>query len=82
MDAKNTAIFAAILECRSMTVIQHTVEDTLSKPIDSEDRDLFEQIQKLNSLDQIWIICHHRLANWHLYTASQIRQFLIRKAKQ
>ena len=80
MEARNTDVFAAILETRSLTVIHYTVEDELKIPMDSEDRALFEQIQNLKSLDEIWIICHNRIAAWHHKCASAIRQF--QKAKK
>jgi hypothetical protein len=76
MEARNTAVFAAILETRSIMVIHYTVEGELKIPMDSEDRALFEQIQDLNSLDEIYIICHNRIAAWHHKCASAIRQFL------
>lgn len=76
MEAHNTAIFAAILETRSLTVIHYTIEDELPKTSDVEDRALMTQIQGLNSLDEIWIICHNRISNWHLYCAGAIRKFL------
>jgi hypothetical protein len=76
MEARNTAIFSAILEARSLTVIHYTIDDELPRTSDVEDRVLFEQIKGLNSLDEIWIICHNRIAAWHHKCASAIRQFL------
>jgi hypothetical protein len=76
MEARNTAIFAAILETRSLTVIHYTIDDELPKTSDSEDRALFEKIQGLNSLDDIYILCHNRIAAWHLKCANAIRQFI------
>lgn len=76
MEARNTAIFASILDMRSLTAIHYVIEDELKKTIDSEDRYWLEQMQGLNSLDEIWIICHNRVAAWHLKCATAIRQFI------
>jgi hypothetical protein len=76
MEARNTAIFAAIIETRSLTIIHYEIEEALSKTADVDDRALMQQIQGLNSLDEIYIICHNRISNWHLYCASAIRKFL------
>lgn len=76
MEELNTAIFAAILETRSLTVIHYTIDDELPKTADLEDRALMRQIKGLNSLDEIWIICHNRLSNWHLKRAGEIRAFI------
>jgi hypothetical protein len=76
MEARSTAIFAAIVETRSLTVIHYAVENELKIPMDSEDRALLEQIQGLNSLDEIYILCNNRIAAWHLKCANAIRQFI------
>ncbi len=76
MDQRNNIIFELILDSRSLTAIGYTAEDELAKPMDSEDRALLEQIKGLNSLDEIWIICHTRLSNWHLKCAGEIRAFI------
>ena len=81
MEARNTAIFAAILECRSLTVIHYTIDEELPRTADEEDKILMQQIQGLNSLDQIYIICHHRISNWHLWCAGQLRTWINRKGK-
>ena len=76
MEQCNNVIFELILKTRSLTVIHYTIDDELPKTSDVEDRALMQQIQGLNSLDEIWIICHNRLSNWHLKCAGEIRQFL------
>jgi hypothetical protein len=76
MEERNNVVFELIIGSRSMTAIQYTVEDQLKEPMDSEDRALMQQIQGLNSINEIWIICHNRLSNWHLKCAGKIRQFL------
>jgi hypothetical protein len=76
MEQRNNIIFEKIIDTRSLTAIGYTAEDELAKPMDSEDRALLEQIKGLNSLDEIWIICHNRISNWHLKCASEIRKFL------
>jgi hypothetical protein len=76
MEARNTAIFSAILETRSLMVIHITIEEELQKTSNAEDRALMEKIQGLNSLDEIYILCHNRISAWHLKCASAIQQFL------
>ncbi len=83
MEAKNTAIFAEILETRSLTVIHFIIEDALPNAGDSEDRHWMEGILGLNSLDDIYILCHNRIATWHMKCANEIRQFLeIKRGKR
>lgn len=79
MNAHNTAIFAAILETRSMTVIQYTLEEEIIHTSDNEDRALMQKMRESNSLDEIWIMCHKRIAEWHTHCANAIQAFLDNK---
>ena len=82
MNAHNTAIFAAILETRSMTVIRYTLEEEIfctSDNEDNEDRALMQKMRESNSLDEIWIMCHKRIAEWHTHCANAIQTFLDNK---
>lgn len=78
MNATYTAIFAAILETRSMTVIQYTLEEEIPRT-DGEDRELMERMQRINSLDEIYILCHKRIAAWHTHCAAAIQTFIDNK---
>ena len=79
MEAQNIAIFAAILETRSMTVIHYTLENEIRKTSDNDDRALMQKMMESNSLDEIWIICHRRIAEWHTHCANAIQAFLDNK---
>lgn len=79
MEERCNRIFDNIIKTRSLTVIHFTIDDELPKTGDPEDRKLMIDISGLNNLDEIWIICHNRLANWHLKAAGEIRAFLNKK---
>lgn len=81
MNAHNTAIFAAILENRSMTVIRYTLENEIQKTSDADDLALMQKMMESNSLDEIWIICHRRIGEWHTHCANAIQTFLDSKRR-
>lgn len=76
MEERNNMIFELIIGTRSLTAIHYTIEDELPKISDADDCALLETMRNLNYLDEIYIICHTRLSNWHLKCAGEIRQFL------
>lgn len=76
MNAENTAIFTEILEKRSLTVIHYKLEEVIFSALDNEDRVLMQKMRESNSLDEIWLMCHKRIAEWHAHCAASIQTFL------
>lgn len=79
MEERSNIIFELIIGTRSLTAIHYLIEEELPKVGDPEDRRLMRDIEGLNILDEIYIICHNRLSNWHLKAAGDIRNFLNKK---
>jgi hypothetical protein len=81
----NSKLFNQILETRSMTVIQHQIEEEMTGPLDlierieRHDLEAFKKILRTNSLDEVWLICHERLTEYHMDQFRILKEWLNKK---
>jgi hypothetical protein len=74
-------LFNEILETRSMTLTQHQIDEKMTglDLIERYDREAFTRILSTNDLDEVYLICHERLTDYHREQCLVLKEWLNKK---